>query len=276
MNENTNGFEKMIGARNASRVVALGSVFLAVLILYFTVSAVKLLKTRPEGELPRQIAVSGEGKTTVKPDIAVFTAGVVAQAAKVKDAQTENTKKSNAIIEFLKKSGVDEKDIKTTEYSIYPQYQSSYPPPCVFPGPCPMTTVRPPEIVSYQVRQTIEVKVRDLGKVDDLLDGVVSAGANEVGSITFKMDDPEAARVAARKEAIDKAKAKAQVLADDLGIRLKRIVSYNEEGSGYPIYPMAMEYAKSSGLGGGAAPAPQVQPGEQEVTANVTIVYEFR
>lgn len=275
MNENTNGFAGIVGRRDAGRIAMLVSIFLAVLILYFAVSAVKLWKTRPAGELPRQLAVAGEGKITMKPDIAVFTAGVVAQAAKVKDAQAENTKKSNAIVEFLKKSGVDEKDIKTVEYNIYPQYSSSYPPPCVFPGPCPATTVRPPEIVSYQVRQTIEVKVRDLGKVDNLLSGVVSAGANEVGSIAFKVDDPDAARAAARKKAIDNATIKAQALAADLGVRLKKIVSYNEEGSGYPIYQMAMEYGKGGGLAA-SAPAPQVQPGEQEITANVTIVYEFR
>lgn len=266
----------MIGGRNASRIVALASIFLTVLILYFAVSAVKLWGTRPAGELPRQLAVAGEGKTTVKPDIAVFTAGVVAQAAKVKDAQAENTKKSNAIIDFLKKSGVDEKDIKTIEYNIYPQYSSSYPLPCVFPGPCPMTTVRPPEIVSYQVRQTVQIKVRDLGKVDDLLSGVVSAGANEVGSITFKVDDPEVVRAAARKKAIDNAMAKAQTLANDLGVRLKKIVSYSDDS--VPPYPppYAMSGLEMGMAMASSAPSPQVQPGEQEIIANVTIVYEFR
>lgn len=277
MNENTNGFAGMVGGRNASRIVALVSIFLTVLILYFAVSAVKLWGTRLAGELPRQLAVAGEGKTTVKPDIAVFTAGAVAQAAKVKDAQAENTKKSNAIIEFLKKSRIDEKDIKTVEYNIYPQYSSSYPLPCVFPGPCPATTVRPPEIVSYQVRQTIEVKVRDLGKVDNLLSGVVSAGAHEVGSIAFRVDDPEAARAAARKKAIDNAMAKAKTLADDLGVRLKKIVAYNDDNVYYPAPTKSLAYGR--GVDFAEAPpalGPQVQPGEQEITANVTIVYEFR
>ncbi len=276
MNENTNGFEKMMGQRNATRIIALASIFLMMLILYFAISILKLWHTRPAGELPRQLAVAGEGKTTVKPDIAVFTAGVVAQAAKVKDAQAENTRKSNAIIDFLKKSGVDEKDIKTTEYNIYPQYSSSYPPPCVFPGPCPMTTVRPPEITSYQVRQTVQIKVRDLGKADALLSGVVSAGANEVGFITFKVDDPEVVRAAARKKAIDNAMAKAQALADDLGVRLKRIVAYTDESTNYP-QPYMVNGLSEGRMGASlAAPGPQVQPGEQEVTANVTIIYEFR
>lgn len=277
MNENTNGFAKMIGERNAGRIIALGSIFLAVLILYFAVSVLKLWGTRPQGDLPRQLSVAGEGKTRVKPDIALFTAGVVTQAAKVKDAQAENTRKSNAIIEFLKKSGVEEKDIKTTHYNVYPQY--SYPPPmppCPPPGPCAISEIRPPKISFYQVNQTIEVKVRDLGKVDDLLAGVVAVGSNEVESITFKVDDPEAARAVARKNAIDNAKAKAKALADDLGVRLKRIVSYSDESGGYPPpYYDTRGLAEAKDMTA-AAPGPQVQPGEQEITANVTIVYEFR
>ena len=275
MNENMSGFEKTLGQRNIARIGALASIFLAVLILYFAVSVVKLWGTRPTGELPRQLAVAGEGKTTVKPDVAVFTAGVVTQATKVKDAQAQNTAKSNAIIDFLKKNGVDEKDIKTIEYNIYPQYQSSYPPPCLS-GVCALTTIRPPEIASYQVRQTIQIKVRDLGKVDDLLAGVVGAGANEVGSITFKVDDPEVARAVARKKAIENAAAKAQVLADDLGVSLKSIVSYNEGNTDYPQQYAMSGLAEAKMTMAPAAPGPQVQPGEQEVTANVTIVYEFR
>lgn len=276
MNENMQKFEQFMGERGRKQFMVLLNLFLLMLVLYFGVSVLKLWRTRPEGELPRQLAVAGEGKTMVKPDVAVFTAGAVTQATKVKDAQAENTRKSNAVIDFLKKNGVEEKDIKTTEYNIYPQYQSSYPPPCVFPGPCPLTTIRPPEIVSYQVRQTIEIKVRDLGKVDDLLNGVVSAGANEVGSITFKVDDPEAARAIARKKAIDNAMAKAQTLANDLGVRLKKIVAYSDENTNYP-QPYAVGLEARGGMAmAQAAPGPQVQPGEQEVTANVTIVYEFR
>ncbi|MBI3442459.1 MAG: SIMPL domain-containing protein [Candidatus Sungbacteria bacterium] len=276
MDENMQKFGQFLGERGRNQFVILLNLFMLILILYFAVSVLKLWGTRPTGELPRQLAVAGEGKTSVKPDVAVFTASTVTQASRVKDAQAQNTARSDAILYFLKKHGVEDKNLKTTEYNIYPQYQSSFPPPCIPPGPCPLTTVRPPEIVSYQVRQTIEIKARDLGKADDLLSGVVASGANEVGSITFRVDDPEAARAIARKKAIDDAMAKAQTLAADLGVRLKHIVSYSDES--VPPYPppyMVNGLAEAKGIAA-AAPGPQVQPDEQEITANVTLVYEFR
>ena len=101
MNENMSDFQKMVGERKAGHILMLVKLFLLVLVLYFGVSTAKLWRSQPAGELPRQLAVSGEGKTTVKPDIAVFTATVVTQATKVKDAQTANTTGSNAVLEFL-------------------------------------------------------------------------------------------------------------------------------------------------------------------------------
>ena len=279
MNEQTSGFQKMVGQRRAGHILVLVKLFLLVLVAYFGVSTIQLWRSRPTGNLPRQLAVSGEGKMAVKPDIAVFAASVVNQSAKVTDAQAENTRKYNAVVEYLKKRGIAERDIKTTDYNVYPQYDYTIPPPppCA-PSPsglCPAQQIRPPQISSYQVRQTIEVRVRDLGKVDDLLTGVVSAGANEVGAMSFKIDDPEPTRSAARKKAIDNATAKAAVLARDLGVRLVRIVSYTDGTNGYEPYPQT-QYGATRALGiESAAPGPQVQPGEQEITSNVSIVYEF-
>lgn len=225
----------------------------------------------------RQISVTGEGKIAAKPDLAIFTAGVVTDAVKVKDAQLENTRRSNAVIGFLKQKGLEEKDIKTVGYSIYPQY--SYPEPCPLGLPgyenyrCPSD--KTPKIKSYQVRHTIEVKVHDLDKTDELLDGVVSSGANEVGSVSFSVEDEEKIKVEARKKAIGNAQEKATVLAKDLGVWLGKIVSFSESGGGYPIYARALE---AFGKGGDAvsAPSPQVEPGEQEIVSNVTITYEFK
>lgn len=226
-----------------------------------------------DSDTPRQIAVNGEGKIAVKPDIAVFTASVVTQSAKIQQAQSENTQRSNEVLSFLKGKGIEEKDLKTVGYFISPQYQyDSRPCIQIFPNPCPPQGA--PKIVSYEVRHTIEIKVRDLDKVDEFLAGVVDKGVNEVGSIQFSVDDEEKVKAEVREKAIEDAKAKAEVLADQLGVRIKRIVGFSESGSG-PIYGRAFE---AFGKGGdfSAPSAPQIEPGEQEMRAFVTVVYEFR
>jgi len=239
--------------------------------IYYLVSAQEMKGSHVS---PQQIAVSGEGKVAAKPDIATVSASVVTQAPKVGDAQAQNSARSNKVMDFLKSNGVAEKDIKTVGYAITPQYEYGSPCPIVLGAPyarCPSGT---PRIASYEVRHTIEVKIRDLAKADVVLEGVVSAGANEVSGLQFGIDDSAAVKAAARKQAIDDAEKKAEVLAQDLGIRLKRIVSFSDSGEGGPIYP----YALKADMGGmtSAPSAPQVAPGEQEVRSNVTITYEFR
>jgi hypothetical protein len=218
---------------------------------------------------PRQLSVSGEGKIAVRPDTAVFTAGVLTQAKKVGEAQADNSRRSNAVLVFLKKQGIEEMDIKTIGYFVQPQYGES---PVCLSFPCPPR--RPPEITGYEVRHTLEVKVRKLDQTDVLLEGVVTAGANEIGSISFRVDDDEAVRVEARKKAIEDAEKKAKKLARDLGVRLGRVAGFSESGAGFPLFAHALK----GGFGGDvvSAPALEIAPGEQEIRSTVTITYEFR
>lgn len=236
---------------------------------WYGVSGWRVVRDFPE---KRQMNFSGEGKIAVKPDIAVFQTSVITTAKKVKDAQNENSERSNAVLAFLKGEGVAEKDLKTLNYNITPQYQYFDTPPCQA-IPCPLR--RPPEVVSYEVRHTIEIKVRDFSKTDDLLDGVIARGANEVTSVNFDIDDKDKVRADARKYAIDNAKEKATTLAKDLGINLGRIVAFSESGSEPPIY-FARALEAKGGFGGDAALAPEVAPGEEELVVRVTITYEFR
>ena len=217
----------------------------------------------------RQITVTGEGKMAVKPDLAPLATGIIPQAVKIGEAQGQNSEKSNAVLAFLKQQGIPEKDIKTVGYAVSPQYQY-FDTPCIS-FPCPPS--RPPKITGYEVRHTVEVKIRDFTKTDAVLEGVVSAGANAVDALQFGVDDPDTAKAAARKDAIEDAEKKAKVLARDLHIRLTRIISFSESGQGGPIFP----YALKGGFGGEAASsAPQVAPGEQEIRSFVSITYEFR
>ena len=141
--------------------------------------------------------------------------------------------------------------------SSYPQYYDSN-----------------PKITGYQVNQSFEVKVRDLEKVSTVLDGLVSAGANQVSNLGFKIDDEEKVKGEAREMAIKDAKEKAGNLKKQLGVRLGKIVNYSEGGYYPPIYFRA-EAIDKSGVGEGN-PTPEVPAGENEVVVTVTITYQIR
>ncbi|TSC67657.1 MAG: periplasmic immunogenic protein [Parcubacteria group bacterium Gr01-1014_66] len=235
---------------------------------YFATAA----KTWHDTTGARQISIAGGGKVSVKPDTAIFSASVVTQEKRVGDAQSKNSERSNEILKFLKANGIVEKDIKTIRYSISPQYTYFQSPLCVGEI-CPPH--RPPQIVSYEVRHTLEVKVRDLKKADDLLEGVVTSGANEVGQIRFLVDDEESVKQEARKKAIEDARQKAKMMARDLGVRLGRVISFSESGGGYPP-PYAMFASEARDMGGAVKSAPEVAPGEQEIQSTMTITFEIR
>ncbi len=203
------------------------------------------------------ISFNGEVKVRAKPDVAAISLSIVTEAVTSKAAQDDNSRKSKAVTNFLKNQGVEEKDIKTTGYNIYPQY--NYP------------RNGNPEIRGYQVNQTIDVKVRDLDKVSSVLDSVVSAGVNQVNSLSFEIDEPEKLKAEAREKAIEDARAKADELEDQLGVDLGKIVNFSESIGGFPG---PIFYAAERGMGGGGGPS--VPTGENEIVVQVTITYQIR
>jgi len=223
----------------------------------------------------RSFSVSGVGEVVAVPDVAEFSFSVITQGSTdIASSQETNTEKTNAAIDFVKSKGVDAKDIKTASYNLEPRYQYyNCLPNYLEDGsarPCP-----PPEIVGYTVTQTVLVKVRDFSKVGDVLGGVIGAGANSVSQLTFTIDDDEKVLSEAREEAINKAKEKAESIAEAAGFSVGRLLSISESG----VYPRPMYYAKDIvyGLGGGEAQSAQsIEPGSQEVTVDVTLTYEIR
>lgn len=216
------------------------------------------------------ITVSGEGKATAIPDIATIGYTVRAEAKDVATAQAQLTEQSNAVITALRAAGIDEKDIKTESYTSNPKYEwdrtlciNSY---------CPPTNQT---IVGYEIAQSVSVKVRDINMAGDI---VALLGAQKVESMygpNFSVDDDKDVNADARAQAINDAKAKAKVLADQLGVRLGKIVDFSENGDGYmPMYKggVAMDSVAVQ-----ASPVPPVLPtGENTVTSNVTITYRIK
>ncbi|MEK7479035.1 MAG: SIMPL domain-containing protein [Patescibacteria group bacterium] len=227
----------------------------------------------------RSFSVSAEGKSTGVPDVAEFTFSVITEGGeKLAELQTENTEKMNKAIAFLKEQGVKKEDIKTSQYSVNPRYESYSCGRPIYSGvggpsvePCP-----PPKIVGYVITQSASVKIRDFGKAGDIVSGVVKSGVNETSNLNFTIDDPTSVTDAARAEAIEKAQKKAESIAKAGGFRVGKLISIYESGGGYPIY-----YGKAAALGIGGdgaegASAPSIEPGSEDVIVNVTLTYEIR
>ncbi len=220
------------------------------------------------------ISVAGYGEAVAVPDIATFNFSVVSLKGTVALAQEEATTKANAITAYLKQQGIEERDIQTSNYSVYPQYdyvQSA----CLPSGICPSGRQ---VLRGYEVRQTTTVKVRDTAKAGDYLSGVGELGATEVSGLNFTFDDPDQVQNEARNEAIADAKEKAEVLARQLGVRLVRVVSFNENGGGYPVPYYSARVEAQNGMGGAdmAVKSPEISTGENKVTSNVSVIYEIR
>ncbi len=204
------------------------------------------------------ITISGVGDVYAKPDIGLVTLSVVTEAKTVAQAMTENTSKMNGVISFVKKQGVEEKDLKTTNFNISPRYEYNS-----------KTGVR--TLVGYEITQSLQAKIRDLSKIGAILEGATEFGANEVGNLQFTIDDEDALKIQAREEAIKEAKSKAESLAKQLGVKLVRIVNFSESGSvPYPYYKtMSLETI------GAAGETPQIETGENKISITVSIIYEI-
>jgi len=241
--------------------VAVGvAAFLAAFLLGQTINTFKEGRyIGQSSQYKNTISVAGEGKVVGKPDIGQVSLSVVSQAATVAVAQKSNTEKMDKVIKAMKDLGVEEEDLKTTSYSIYPRYQ--------------YTSGRS-DIIGYEITQALEVKIRDLEKSGDILGQAAAAGANQVGSLSFTFDDPEKIKSEARQEAIGQAKQKAQDLAASLGVSLGKVTSFSE-GSSDGTTPVPMYSAQEGyGVGGGGA-APDIQTGQNEVVVYVNIAYEI-
>jgi len=213
------------------------------------------------------ITVSETGEVYAKPDLALTTFSVVNEAKTVAKAMSENTKKMNAVIDFVKGQGVEDKDVKTTSFNIYPRYEYQKVETEIYPYP-PGKRV----LVGYEVTQSLEVKIRDMTKIGAILQGATDAGANQVGDLQFTIDKEDELKKEARTQAIEKAKTKAKELTDQLGVKLVRIINFNES-SVIPYYYGLEKAAAPSGVGGGA---PQIETGENKIEVTVTITYEIR
>ena len=206
--------------------------------------------------------VSDTGKVAVVPDIAKVTVGIEAQGQILKRVQDETNTKSKNLTDALKKLGVKENDIKTTNYSVNPEYDYQS---------------QPFRINGYRVSTNYEVKILDFELVNDVLTAATDAGANVIGNISFEVNEETKTKLTqeAREKAVKLAKSKAEGLAKAAGITLGKIINVTESQG--IDYPRPVMYSKE--IATGAADSSQVAnvtPGETEISVTVNLSYEIR
>lgn len=210
------------------------------------------------------LSVSAEGKSTRTPDIATFTAGVTSQGDSAGAALAANSADMTRVIAALKRAGIADRDIQTSNLSLNPLYAPQ--------RQLPDGTLDPvqPRIVGYQVTNSVSVRQRKLGDYGKVIDTLVAAGANQVSGPAFDMDNPDPATDEARTAAMAKARARAELYARAAGLKVGRILSISESGGWSPPQPVLYRMAKAEG-----AMAAPVQAGELALTVTVSVQFEL-
>jgi uncharacterized protein len=207
-------------------------------------------------QTPRRLVVTGTGEASARPDVAVISAGVVAQADTANAALAENTQAMNRVFEQLRAAGLPAEDLQTAQFAVVPLYENRQPDP---------QTTKPPRIVGYQVSNQVSARVRDIDRLGATLDALVGAGANSIDGLNFDLADPKQVLGEARDAAVADALAKAKRYAAVAGVKLGAITSI-EEGGAYPP-PRPMMRAEAM-----AADVP-IAAGQTELSASVTITF---
>lgn len=203
------------------------------------------------------LSVSAEGKSTGRPDMATINLGVTTEAQSAQAALQANATRMNALIAALRRSGIAERDIQTSNVSVNPQqvYQEG----------------QPPRITGYQATNTVTAKIRTIANTGRVIDSAVAVGGNTINGVFFSYQDPDAQLDAARRDAIREARRRADLYASALNMHVVRVVAVSEGGGYSPPVPMPM--AREMAVAQDATP---VQPGEIDTTVNVSVTFELR
>jgi len=241
----------------------------AVVVVVSTLNPTTGPLTRAYAEAPRQaqatppsdrrtVTVVGMGKATSTPDIARVTLGVEAVTPKLSTGLSDVNKRTTDVIAALKKAGVADKDIRTVDFSIYPQ--QSYGPN----GPGPIT--------GYRVANSVRVTMRDLAKVGTVLDTATESGANTVNSLAFALENDATVQTEARTAAVKDARSKAETLAKEAGASIDQVWTITEAVTSNPYPVMQFAAMAAAPTGGGA----QIAPGVQDVNVQVQVTYVLK
>lgn len=217
------------------------------------------------GPPPTRIVVSAMGTASRAPEQAVITLAIETAARTAQGAAEQNAETMERIIAALRRLDIPEDQIRTTAYNMYPEYRH-------YDGRDPEMAARQPEIIGYRVMNQVMVTVDGPARAGAVIDAALGAGANRVDGLGFQLRDTDAVRADALREAMQKARAEAQLLAQAAGLTLGPPLEISTSYGYMPPPPPMPMYAGRDMVQAAAAPTP-VQPGNVEVMANVNVVY---
>jgi uncharacterized protein YggE len=205
-----------------------------------------------------RLEISATGEATRVPDVAIITAGVVTRAASARAALAQNAARMERVRAALTRAGIADRDIQTSNISLNPEYR--------------YVQDQAPQLTGYSASNQLSVHFRDIAKSGDILDALVAEGANSINGPNLTIDKPEEALDEARTKAVGVGRARAELYARALGMRIVRLVSISESGGGYPVpppMPVMME-ARTQ------ASSTKIDPGEQKLSVSLGMVFELQ
>jgi uncharacterized protein YggE len=204
-----------------------------------------------------RLDINASGEVTRVPDIAVISAGVVTRATSAGSAIQQAAAKMARVRSALKAADIEDRDIQTSNISLNPQYRYD--------------NNQPPKLTGYSASNTVNVSFRDIANSGKVLDALVAEGANQINGPTLTIDKPEAALDEARAKAIAAGRARAELYARSIGLRVVRVVAVSESGGSYASPPpMVMMEARAQ------AADPKIDPGEQKLQVNLAMTFELQ
>jgi len=205
-----------------------------------------------------RLDVTATGEVTRVPDVAIISTGVVTKSATASGAISQAATRMARVRAALKAAGVDDRDIQTSNLRLNPDYRYE--------------NNQPPKLVGYQASNTVTVRFRDIASSGKIIDALVAEGANQINGPTLTIDKPEAALDEARAQAIRIGRARADLYARSMGMRVVRVVAVSESGGSYPVpppMPVMME-ARAQ------AASSKIDPGEQKLQVNLALTFELQ
>jgi uncharacterized protein YggE len=232
-------------------ILSIAIVVISAMFYSFVVSGtagVKYITTSPQD---RSISVSGTASTSVIPDTATMSIGVITQAATAKEASEENGASMNAVISALKNLGLLDKEIQTSSISIQPVYNY---------------TRDVPVIVGYSASNNVLVTTRNLDRLSDIMDKSIASGANQVSGISFMVSEEKQRQIFGEllSAAVNDAKSRADDLAKSLNVKIASVKT-SSISEGAQMFPVMAALAEKA--------ATPIQPGESKVTLSVQVTY---